>query len=138
MITAWEVYWITRLDYMVNTIWFLFLLSFVGLVWILVMRMIALDDRSEYGGIRAWRAGYRDAFPKYLWRACVPFVILLLGVSLIPDTKHACVIYLLPKVVNNEQVQKMPETFVKLLNTKMEAWINESLSEKPLANDNKK
>lgn len=56
----------------------------------------------------------------------VAIPLLLVAMSL-PNTKQAAVIYLVPKIVNtvgaNEQVQKLPDNFLKLLNTKMEQWV---------------
>jgi len=50
----------------------------------------------------------------------------------IPTTKEAAVIYLLPKVIKNEQCQQIPSNFVKFLNLKMEKWLNEQIGEEKL------
>ena len=43
--------------------------------------------------------------------------------------RGAAVIYLLPKVIKNEQCQQIPSNFVKFLNLKMEKWLNEQIGE---------
>jgi hypothetical protein len=69
-------------------------------------------------------------YRKSLLGVFVLCVIVAIGGSLIPSTKEAAAIYLLPKIVNNEKVQKLPENFTNLLNAKMEEWIGDTLKEK--------
>ena len=45
----------------------------------------------------------------------------------VPTTEEAAVIWLLPKVINNEQVQQVPEKALKLLNQKMDKWLEDNL-----------
>jgi hypothetical protein len=45
----------------------------------------------------------------------------------VPNTKEAAVIWLLPKIVNNEQVQEVPNKALKLLNKRMDEWLEENL-----------
>ena len=45
--------------------------------------------------------------------------------TLVPSTKEFAAIYLIPKIANNEQVQKVPDNLLKLLNAKLEDWIND-------------
>jgi len=52
----------------------------------------------------------------------IPFWI---GAILVPTTKEAVAIYMIPKIANNEQVQKLPDNAMKFLNGKLEAWIND-------------
>ena len=49
--------------------------------------------------------------------------------AFIPSTKEACAIYLIPKIANNEQVQKIPENALRLLNAKLEEWIDEQIGD---------
>ena len=53
----------------------------------------------------------------------IPFVIAGFLTVMTPDTKQAAVIYCLPKIVNNEQVQKIPEKLLDLSNT----WLDEKI-----------
>ena len=36
----------------------------------------------------------------------------------------------MPKIVNNEELQKIPNNFLKLVNEKMESYFNDVLEEK--------
>jgi len=56
----------------------------------------------------------------------IGFIIFLgISISAIPTTKEFAAIYLIPKVVNNEQVQKLPDNAVRLMNEKLEQWIED-------------
>jgi hypothetical protein len=71
-------------------------------------------------------------FKKYRlirWFALDALIIMFSALLLVftPTLKEAAVIYLLPKVVNNEQVQELPENALKLLNGKMNQWMDEQL-----------
>jgi len=62
----------------------------------------------------------------------IPITILLIGILLflfIPSTKEACAIYLIPKIINNEQVQHVPEKALRLLNAKFDEWIDEQMGD---------
>lgn len=118
MISPWEVYLFTRLD-VLNAILFFF--SLILCVWFIGCCMQKGDvegetEKARWGSLRN--------------RVGVAFVFTVVAFGAIPTTKEAAVIYLLPKIANNEQVQKVPENFVKLLNTKMEAWIADFEKEK--------
>lgn len=53
------------------------------------------------------------------------FIISLLLTIAVPSTKQAAVIYCLPKIVNNEQVQKLPDNLLRLTNQ----WIDYQITE---------
>jgi len=57
------------------------------------------------------------------------FFVGLLIVTFIPNTKEIAAIYLIPKIVNNEEVKAVPDNALKLLNLKMEEWIEETVGE---------
>jgi hypothetical protein len=56
-------------------------------------------------------------------------VFLLIGLFT-PSTKEMVAIYMIPKIVNNEQVQKLPDNAMKFLNGKFEEWINDMAGKK--------
>jgi len=62
----------------------------------------------------------KRAFRWFLPSALVSFV-LILGAILIPSTKEMCAIKAIPMIVNNEQVQELPNKVVELANE----WIEE-------------
>lgn len=51
--------------------------------------------------------------------------LILVVVAFTPTTKQAAVIYMLPKIVKNEDVKEIPGNFVKVFNGKMKEWIDE-------------
>lgn len=125
MITPWEVYWITRLD-SVN-VFFICLFAvpviMMGVCGIFIMEEELWNDEDIWPSIKK----------KYTIGIIISLVAIFLA-TLTPSTKEACVIYLIPKIANNEQVQKIPNNFAKLLNTKMEEWINDSIIEQNKVN----
>lgn len=61
----------------------------------------------------------KRAFRWFLPSALLSF-ILLFGAMLIPSTKELCAIKAIPMIVNNEQVQELPNKVVDLANE----WID--------------
>ena len=57
----------------------------------------------------------------------VIILAIWLCVSFVPTSKEAAAIYLIPKIANNEQVQKVPEQALRLLNVKLEQWIDDQI-----------
>ena len=121
MITSWDIYWITRLDsisFMFATFWILLLLVLGCMIILVPFAMdICFDDDTK-------------KYRKSLFYISTLFAIVSIGGSFIPSTKEVAAIYLLPKIVNNEKVQKLPENFTNLLNAKMEQWIGDTLKDK--------
>lgn len=119
MISAWEVYLFTRLDAIHVIAGAAIVMAAIGLllfgIHYLFEDMWERDDDNKE----------KKKTVKTIKRLVAVAISGLLVCVIIPSTKEAAVIYLLPKIANNEQVQKMPENFVKLLNTKMEAWIED-------------
>ncbi len=117
MISAWEVYLFTRLDAIHVIAGAAIVMAAIGLllfgIHYLFEDMWERDDDNKE----------KKKTVKTIKRLVAVAISGLLVCVIIPSTKEAAVIYLLPKIANNEQVQKVPENFVKLLNTKMEAWI---------------
>lgn len=64
----------------------------------------------------------------------IVFAFTLLFAVGLPSTKQAAVIYCLPKIVNNEQVQKMPNNLLKLANQ----WIDEHIDKPSTETVNRK
>jgi hypothetical protein len=119
MITSWDIYWITRLDAINTTFcvtWAIILI--VALFSPLIY--ITLDDMS----------GNKKVFWKGVKISVVVFLVAIMMQVFTPSTKEFAAIYLIPKIANNEQVQRVPDNFVKLLNSKMEEWIKSSIQTK--------
>lgn len=57
------------------------------------------------------------------------FPTFLFIASFMPNTKELVVIYLVPKIVNNEQVQGIASDSLKLMKMKMDQWLHENIEE---------
>jgi hypothetical protein len=116
MITSWDIYWITRLDSI--QAFFVVSVFIIGsaLLAFLVL-LFAEDCWDEHGG-------------KYFAGVAI-FLCMLVGGILTPSTKEFAAIYLIPKITSNEQVQKLPDNMMKLLNGKLEEWIEDIGKTKP-------
>ena len=123
MLTSWDVYWITRLDVAQQTADCLAWLSFFCLVGGFTICALMYCRDYAYQGFSS-KAFFIDRRKFYI----PPFISLMVFAFLsvaIPTTNQFAAIYLLPKIANNEQVQKLPDNAMKLLNGKMEEWIND-------------
>lgn len=117
MITSWEVYWLMRLD-AVNGVC-ITIIALGGIALILPCIHYFVEDYFDEDDEHAGKKRTKRLIRSIVGAMCISGFIALF----VPTTKEAAVIYLLPKIANNEQVQKIPENFVKVLNGKMEEWI---------------
>ncbi len=113
LLSGWEVYGILMLNSVLGVCSFLLAFTIVTIVGFL-MHMSDYGDDDGNG-------------KKWLKRLAAIGVTLLLVLVVTPTTKQAAVIYLLPKIVNNTNVQALPTNALRLLNSKMEAYINEQV-----------
>lgn len=111
MITSWDIYWITRLDAIVGV-----------LILAAVLLPVAVFVLAFYGDVRHDKCSY---YKTGIVRCCVVFIAVVLLSTFVPSTKQFAAIYLIPKIANNEQVQKLPDNAMKFLNGKFEAWIDD-------------
>ncbi len=114
MLSGWDIYWITRLDGLQNFILITTMLTLVGAV-IHIGSVCEIDD-----GIPL-RRKIKFLLPIYY----IIFFINLLAYFLIPSTKTMFAIKVLPKIVNNEDVQKLPELAVKY----SKEWLQKQIKE---------
>ena len=116
MVTGFEVYLILMLNSVIGVagcvLW-------TCMLAICVLAVNILDYGDIDGNLKKW-----------LKRAVVTGLVAILVLAFVPNTKQAAVIYLLPKIANNEQVQKLPDNALKLLNAKMEQYLNGMLEKK--------
>lgn len=119
----WFIYWITRINAIDDffevvggvSIFFCIIL----IIAYCVSRGMSADMQDdEYSGFNK---------PVKLWaKVCgiVGSVCIILAI-LTPNLKEAAAIYLIPKIVNNENVQELPNDATKLLRLKLDEWIND-------------
>jgi MFS family permease len=113
--SPWTVYWITRLDNI-----------HVAAICILVPLVIIGGVTATIASVERDLGWLSDKFWRkvFLWGVSV-LIFLSLCIALVPTTKEAIAIYALPKIVNNEKVQQIPENAVYLINRQMEAWLKD-------------
>jgi hypothetical protein len=126
MITSWDIYWITRLDSIGCLIGISIIVAIILLAVIAIFYPLFVDEYNSNKDIGRHSKTYRVA----LISLSIGIVSLALLGTFIPSTKEFAAIYLIPKIANNEQMKKIPDNAVKLLNAKMEEYINETLTKK--------
>ena len=110
--SGWMVYLVLRLDIVVMSV--LGVLITAGALVAFAAMFSAMDGRFE---------GFSQHKLSRVLAGVV--VVAFILVILIPNTKQACIIYVLPKVANNEQVQQIPEKLLDIAN----GWLDEQLSD---------
>ena len=110
--TWFDVYLFTKLDTLIKTFGFF---SFIFGMYVFFI----------IGSLIAKKCCPNEDIPNLPFKktVIVIFCTLFLLFTLTPSTKQFAVIYLLPKIANNKEVQKLPDNTVKLLNEQMEQWI---------------
>lgn len=119
----WFVYLIIILD---SLNFFVSLIAWVFFIIVAVLLIRLLRGISEDEKIK-------DKVKKPIKYTTTLFFIFALIATFMPDTKQAAVIYLLPKITNSEtahEIEKVPSNFAKLLNRKMQEWLDETTGEK--------
>ena len=118
----WTIYWLTRLD-VINAICTVSgVLLGIGSLSLIIFCIISASnsyDKDEYKmclRIRKW------VFP-------LTFICIAIAVF-VPSSKEFAAIYLIPKIVNNEQVQQIPDKGLSLLNSKLDQWLDDIRKEK--------
>ena len=116
MITESTIYWITRMDYLqgfaLTVSITICVCCFVG-----VMASSIIKYVSNYeDDVKKAKRAFRWFLPSVLVSS-----VLVFGAMLIPSTKEICAIKAIPVIVNNKQVQELPNKVVELANE----WIEE-------------
>lgn len=108
------LYLILRLDAVSNA-GFIFAII-TGIIFAITLLISALNynDEEAKNATKPWAISFS-----------VVFVITLLLTVMVPSTKQAAVVYCLPKIINNEQVQKVPDNLLRLANQ----WIDDQITE---------
>ena len=117
-LTAWDIYWVTRLD----EISILLTVSFVLIAIVTVFFCFSwVANRSNYE--RQYHNGVeKQKTAVGLLKWLVPILIAVgLTNAFIPSTKQAAVMIVLPAIVNSEAVQQIPNE----LTTLAREWLQE-------------
>lgn len=119
-VSPFEVYMIMQLDSLISL--------FKGFAWaagILGVMFFAFGLICWASSIEEEDQGIilgRKCFKFTTW-VCVPALLFCMVTStLLPNTKTIAAMYLVPTVINNEQVQKLPEDLLKLFRGLIKDW----------------
>ncbi len=119
MITSWDIYWLTRLNPIGNTISIVAALSAIGSVFIVggAIASSSCDSPSERTAHKVLK---RVSF------IIVPILLLATTINvLLPNMKEMAAIIVVPKVINavaqNEDFKQIPTNIVELANE----WLKE-------------
>lgn len=134
--SGWTIYWITRLDSLQGLAIACAIAGGGAIAFLAVGWWLFADDAKMYDQFsdEKQRAASLRAKSRLClrWLRVVPvfFVLALLAAVLTPSMKEAAAIYLIPKIVNNEQVQQVPDKAMQLLQGKLDEWISETAGKK--------
>lgn len=111
MITGWTIYWIGILNGIIDVGIVLTAIS-AGLSVVGTIALIIVSVDKEINYLKVYR--------KYVVLVYSIFIISLISVNMIPSSKHAAAILLIPPVANgviqNEQIQALPNNIATLAN----------------------
>ena len=139
MITNSTIYWLTRLSYLWYMCTFFCCLTF----WLMLCFLKNIFDitkeinlKKDYirkgnsyatNKVKEWKNELKLYYSRF-WCIFLIFLFSVVGVCLIPNNmKTIAAIYLIPKIVNNQEINKLPTNTAKMLNIKLQEWIGNNL-----------
>lgn len=111
MISMWFLYWLNVMFSFADVI----ALPIIVNIVLIILGIIGKCVDDDVG----------KKFANYLKSSIITLCVCILISVLIPSKKEAIAIYMIPKVVNNEQVMQLPENAVKYLNVLFKKEIEE-------------
>jgi len=107
--TSFQFYILTRLDSIGILCFVIAIISGMVIFW---LSLFSYDQRDEI----------RELFKHYIKLSVIIFIISISVTVLLPTTKEALLIYSVPQILNNKEMQKLPDNVLRLLNEKIEEW----------------
>lgn len=125
--SSFTLYLITRIDYISGLFLAMSIILGISVSSYIICKAISIytGDYEENSKEEAAKNTRNNAM-----RYIRIFAVFVMAYCLTPNMKEIAFIYIAPKVVSNEDAQKIPGNVVKLLNVKMEEYISESLNKK--------
>ena len=144
--SAWDVYWFTRLDIVLGACVVLALVSFAAATIAIIIHLMesgrvisakARIAKNDYDNLRYHSLEDDEEIVSWeplrfrIMKLSIPvFFLFLIAACAIPNSNQVAAIYLLPKIANNEQVQQIPDKALKLMEGKMDEWLDGLRKEK--------
>lgn len=125
--SAWTIYFWVMLD---NIRGILDVFAFIFGILFTAMMICYLVSDHEWDGedcspqIKSERKRVRQLGKNIFWLFPV-LTFFISCITFIPTSKQFAVIYLAPKIINNEQVRDIADDTFQLLKKQMEFWIKE-------------
>ena len=123
--SMWTVYWLTRLDGIVSACEGIQVVAFIAFVIAGAFYTFAIMTGEDNGYEQDKIASITSFLKQAMFSLFVSFVIASAVRMFTPTQKEMAAIYLLPKIVNNEQVRELPSNVLTLMNKKLEEWIDD-------------
>jgi hypothetical protein len=126
----WLMYWILKLDNIISffscmqdAFCFLLIIGgiFLAIGFLLLKGCQLLGDDDEKAAARKISKEMLPAVFKIFMLIVLIWIISSICCVFMPTTKQAAAIYFVPKVINNKQIQKMPNKLVMLANSWMDS-----------------
>jgi hypothetical protein len=124
--TGLEVYLWLCLDSILHLLGMAIAISVIGIIIYIVLQIaihVQWYDESE-PETKVMKTFYKSIC-KYLRISISIFIVSILGLTFVPSTKDVAVIYVLPKIINNENMKALPNEAVLLLRNKMQEWMKD-------------
>ena len=121
MINAWDVYLVSQLD---NFIAFFRAVGSLGFLISFTMVIIYWVNLNNFPESKPLKTA--GMVGKIL---IIPMVLLIIISVALPSTKTAVAMWGVPKIVNDENIQEIPQNTAKLINEKLKSWLQENMGE---------
>ena len=119
--THWQMYWITRLDALQGDgVVVIIIFSFFLGITAFIIATVAKYAGNDEDAIKIAQVTSRCS--KILLSIGFSLILLL---AFVPSTKEMAAIIIVPKIVNNEKIQELPENLLELSNE----WIKAKTKE---------
>lgn len=133
---TWTIYWILKLDVLGDTCITVCMFSLISIVASVCISLYWKQrkpyyerERKEDGSASEHFVEIKELFlsiSKKCFIACIILFFVSFPLAMfLPTTQQACVIYVLPKIANNEHIQEIPNNVSKLMNEKLAEWIDD-------------
>ena len=115
------IYLITRVDNFIIITGVVFIISIIVALFSIACYYIECEDDDD--------EKKKIAF-SVIKKMIVVIAISAFFIVAVPNSKEIAAIYLIPKIINNENIQKPPDNLLRFLNKKVDEWSKENNGEK--------
>jgi len=114
--SAWQMYWFVKLDDLRGL--FIGINALCGVLLLVACGLLLAGYCEDECGEPWYKRAEKAAFV-----AVVCVLIVSPIVALLPSTKQMAAIYLVPKIVNNDDIRELAGDGMELMKSKMAEWI---------------